>query len=167
MSDDRLEILWQERQIRGVMTRFGAALDGHDWDGYRRCLADRLTVDYSDATGLPPTEVDADDWVAFVRACVEPLATVHRYTNYAIELDGDTAHARFAHVSRHRRPNRQGADQHTQYGTYEVAFACDGEDWLIARLRHRAEWCDGNPAVVDSTTPAWRAAAERVFGAMG
>ena len=51
------------------------------------------TVRSPDATRLLPTEVAADDWVRFVRACVEPMATVHRYTNFVIESDGDTARA--------------------------------------------------------------------------
>ena len=84
--------------------------------------------------------------------------------DFLIDLDGDEASGVFYHVSRHRKPNRHGQDQYTQYGWYENRFRRTGDGWKITVLKHRFQWCDGNPTLIDTSDPAWQAVADEIFG---
>jgi hypothetical protein len=137
--------LWDRQQITDVMLRFGRGLDLHDWDMYAATLTDPFEVDFFDLTGRPPAVTTPKVWADFARAC--------------------QARGVFYHVSRHRRPNRFGADDYTQYGWYENSFRRTAEGWKISRLKHTFLWCDGNPTLIDTSDPAWAQAAAAVFGA--
>ncbi|MGG1662044.1 nuclear transport factor 2 family protein [Brevibacillus sp. NRS-1366] len=147
-----------------TIIRFATALDTNNWELYRSCFSDTVEVDYSDALGLPSTKVNADVWTSFARACCDPIQTFHVYTNFSVELNGDVAFVRNYHTSRHRRPNTTGGDQYTQYGWYETTLKNSEKGWVISSLRHRIQWCDGNPLVVDSTTDDYKQAEASVFG---
>ena len=82
--------------------RFGAALDTNDWDLYRSCLDDPITVHYEGA-GLPRVRTAADDWTAFVKAAVEVQQTVHYFTNLmATRMPNGRVTCRLNHQSCHR-----------------------------------------------------------------
>ena len=156
--------LWDRQLISEVMLRFGRALDLHDWDMYASTLADPFNVDFSDLTGRPPAVTTPAAFARFAKACLERLVVMHQYSNFNINLHGDEADGVFYHVSRHRLPNRSGGDQYTQYGWYENCFRREADGWKITQMRHRFQWCDGNPTLIDVSDPVWQAAAAEVFG---
>jgi hypothetical protein len=156
--------MWDRAQISDVMHRFGRGLDLHDWDLYASTLMDPFEVDFFDLTGLPPTITTPAVWAEFASACLERLIVMHQYSNFAIEVDGDGATGVFYHVSRHRYPNRHGDDHYTQYGWYENQFRRQPDGWKISSLRHKFQWCDGNPTLIDQSDPDWQTAARAVFG---
>ena len=159
-----LRTLWDRQEIGGVMLRFGRALDLHDWDMYAATLADSFEVDFFDLTGMAPAVTTPKIWAEFASACLQRLTVMHQYSNFHINVDGDTADGVFYHVSRHRLPNRHGDDHYTQYGWYENRFRRHADGWKITHLKHRFQWCDGNPTLIDSSDPKWKAAAAAVFG---
>ena len=164
-TEEMVRELWDRQQITDVMLRFGRGLDLHDWDMYAATLTDPFEVDFFDLTGRPPAVTTPKVWAEFARACLERLVVMHQYSNFHITVDGDQAHGVFYHVSRHRLPNRFGADDYTQYGWYENSFRRTAEGWKISRLKHTFQWCDGNPTLIDTSDPAWSEAAAAVFGA--
>jgi hypothetical protein len=160
----RMQILRDRQEIGDVVLRFGRAPDLHDGDLYASTLDGPSEVDFFDLTGRPPAVTTPRRWAGFAAACLDPLQVVHRYTNFHIRLDGDVASGVFYHVSRHRKPNRQGQDQYTQYGWYENSFRRTDDGWKITVLKHTFQWCDGNPTLIDAGDPAWRAVADEIFG---
>jgi hypothetical protein len=76
-------------KITDHVLRYATGIDRHDWTLYRSIFADQLTVDFSSWSGEPAASMNADAWVAGVRATLEPFdATQHVLTNFVIEVDG-------------------------------------------------------------------------------
>jgi hypothetical protein len=113
----------------------------------------------------PPTTTTPQVWAEFASACLERLQVLHHYSNFHIELHGDTADGVFYHQSRHKLPNKFGEDTYYQYGWYENSFGRFEDGWKITKLKHTFQWCDGNPTLIDVSDPDWQAAAAAVFGA--
>lgn len=162
---DAVTELIDRQRITDLMLAFGRSLDLHDWAGYRSTFVPgEFYLDFSDLTGRPPTLTTADDWTAFTSLALGPLVLQHQYSNFQITLKGDRAEAVVYYVARHRRPNRHGADDYTQYGWYDLSVERTEPGWLIDKLRHSFQWCDGNPTLIDLNEPALVAAAHKVFG---
>lgn len=167
VQQDRDRILAEllDRQlISDVMLRFGRGLDLHDWDLYRSTMMPELDVDFFDLTGRPPTRTTNAAFARFAEACLQPLVVQHQYSNFTIDIDSDDANGIFYHVCRHRRLNRHGDDHYTQYGWYENSFHRTENGWKISQLTHKFQWCDGNPGLIDLTTPEFGAAATEIWG---
>jgi hypothetical protein len=156
--------------IRSAITelhyRFGAALDTNDWDLYRSCLDNPITVHYEGA-GLPRVTTSADDWTAFVKAAVEVQQTVHYFTNLmATQTSDGSVACRFNHQSCHRVDTQGSGDStHIQYGVYRTVAAQRDGRWVLAEIHHTVGWSVGNPDLVDTSRPAFRHAYEAVFTA--
>lgn len=155
--------LVDRQNVTNTMLRFGRALDLHDWAAYASTLDDTLELDFFDLTGRPATTTTAAAWAHFTSIALGPLVVMHQYSNFDITVQGDVAQAVVYHVSRHRRPNRHGDDQYTQYGWYENSFRRTPSGWRITHLKHSFQWCDGNPNLIDLTDPELTAAADAVF----
>lgn len=150
--------------ISDLHYRFGEALDTNDWPLYRSCLDDPVTAHYEGA-GLPPVTVAADDWTSFVAAAVEVQQTVHYFANVSVRRlpDGQIG-CRFNHQSCHRVETRGvGEPTNIQYGTYRTIVTERDGRWVISSIHHTVAWATGNPALVDTTTPAFQTAFSRVF----
>src|SRR5207344_856341 len=80
MSADRLE-------IQDLMARYGFAVDGQDWDAYRRVFTPTATIDYSDSGGM---RAELEEIVAWISVVLAPYAGLqHNMTNHVAEIDGD------------------------------------------------------------------------------
>ena len=163
-TDEMIRELWDKQKITETMLDFGRGLDLHDWGLYASTLTDPFEVDFFDLTGQKPAITTPKVWAHFASACLEKLVVMHQYSNFKIELAGDSAKGIFYHVSRHRLPNKHGGDQYTQYGWYENSFKRTDGGWKIAKLKHTFQWCDGNPTLIDLNDPDWKEAAAAVFG---
>ncbi len=164
MDEAKLQILWDRQEIGATMLRFGRALDTHDWPLYEACFTDPFEVDFFDLTGRPATTVSAAAWTEFARRCLDRLTVMHQYSNFTIDVHGDTANGIFYHVSRHYLPNKHGEGTYYQYGWYTNTFVRTETDWKITTLKHEFQWCEGNPTLIDQTDPDWIVAAQNVFG---
>ena len=144
--------------------RFGAALDTNDWDLYRSCLDDPITVHYEGA-GLPRVTTAAAAWTAFVQAAVEVQQTVHYFTNLmATRISDDRVACRLNHQSCHRvNTHGSGDSTHVQYGVYRTVAVERNGRWLLTEIHHTVSWSVGNPDLVDTSRPAFRHAYEAVF----
>ena len=146
--------------------RFGAALDTNDWDLYRSCLDNHITVHYEGA-GLPRITASADDWTAFVKAAVEVQQTVHYFTNLlTTRAPDDRVACRFNHQSCHRVDTHGSGDStYVQYGVYRTVAVERAGRWVLAEIHHTVNWSVGNPDLVNTSRPEFRQAYEAVFTA--
>jgi len=159
----KLHILWEERAITQVMLRFGRALDTGDWAAYRSCFTDTLNIDFKRLTGSEEVRVDADDWTRFAEHILSPVRRHHVYSNFRIELDGETAYALVYMTARHWKATDLGASDYTQYGWYDAWFERHSGEWKIARIKHDFQWVEGNNAMFDMAEPKLVAAMAKVF----
>lgn len=164
-NDEKLDVLWQEREITRVILRFGRALDTGDWASYRSCLPDRVLIDFGRLTGRAPALVDAELLTRWAKAFQSPLRRHHTYSNFSIDIERAGAKALVYMTARHWRQTDEGAAHNTQYGWYEFGLAFLDGRWLLTRIRHDFQWVDGNQGVVVSDNPEALALVEEVFSA--
>jgi uncharacterized protein (TIGR02246 family) len=62
-------------QIKQLKARYFRTMDTKDWDGMRRVFTDDVEMDTTDSGG--GVMVGADDFMAFLRATLDGVVTVH------------------------------------------------------------------------------------------
>lgn len=162
-DEEKISILWEEKQIKKVMLRFGRALDLQDWPSYRSCFTDIVNIDFKRLTGFDEVRVDADLWTIFAEQILSPVRCQHAYSNWSIDIDGDQAYALVYFAARSWKATDIGASTNTQYGWYNVWFERHHDTWLIARLKHDFQWVTGNGALLDTNEPVLAATMRQLF----
>jgi hypothetical protein len=161
--EKKIEQLWNERAITTALLQFGRTLDTGDWDTHRKCFTDRVTIDFERMTGQPPASLPADEWVPFVGLFQDRIRRHHVYTNFAITIDGDRAHALVYMTARHWRQTDHGDPTCNQYGWYDFWLEKHGDAWLIRKFRHDFRWVDGNEGIMTPHEPELLQAMGKVF----
>lgn len=154
-----------ERAIIKVMLRFGRSLDLGDWPGYRSCFTDKLLVDFERLTGQPKILCDADDWTRFADLILSPVRRHHTYSNFHVDIDGDTASGVWYFTARHWKPTDLGSSIYNQYGWYDGNFVRENGEWKMSYVKHDFQWVDGNNALFDMSEPELVACMGKVFSA--
>jgi 3-phenylpropionate/cinnamic acid dioxygenase small subunit len=128
--------------IGDVIVRYAAALDTQDWDLLRSCFRpDARTV--MDRVGEFDT---CDAVIERLAPRLEIFAALqHFISNVLISGDGDAASARTYFVSHHVP---KSGDPYTYGGTFEFAFARDGDGWRVSSHAIRILWEAGHPIPV-------------------
>jgi hypothetical protein len=162
-DQEMVRTLWEERQIEKVMLRFGRSLDIGDWAAYQRCFTEAVNIDFKRLTGFDEVRVSAQQWTEFARLFQTPMRRQHAYSNFIVDVTGDTAHAIVYFAARCWRATDMGEPHYVQYGWYEVWFERSAQDWRINRLRHDLLWIEGNAGVVDIQEPELAKTAQAVF----
>lgn len=164
MTDqEKLLALWEEKQVMKVMLRFGRALDTGDWEAYRSCFTNPVSIDFKRLTGQPEVSVDADLWTLFAKQILTPVRRHHVYTNWDVTVDGDRAYILVYMTARHWKTTDIGSSDNTQYGWYDVWFERHDGQWRINRLKHDFQWVEGNGALLNVTEPELMATMGRIF----
>ena len=130
--------------IRELVSRFFLAFDAGDWSALRRCLADELTVDYSDLRGEPPRVVGADGYVAAREGALEGLKTLHLSANPVVMLDGDRASCTCSALI--LRTSADGATFDTA-ARYEFGLRREPDGWRVDGIQQVVLWNRGDPRV--------------------
>src|SRR5947209_12851399 len=99
ISPERLALLLDRMDITDVLCRYGSIIDRcsvDQSDATLALLADCLTGDVEVDYGVGGMHKGLDAWIAFVEQSAPRMGrTLHLYTNFLINVDGDTAHAVF------------------------------------------------------------------------
>ena len=97
ISPERLALLLDRMDITDVLCRYGSIIDRcsvDQSDATLALLADCLTGDVEVDYGVGGMHKGLDAWIAFVEQSAPRMGrTLHLYTNFLINVDGDTAHA--------------------------------------------------------------------------
>jgi hypothetical protein len=163
MQTDRLDVLWKERAITQVITRFGRSLDTGDRDLYMACFPEQVNLDFQRLTGHAEVRISAELLKRWADLFLSPTRRHHSYSNFDITLDGDRAHAKVYFTARHWKATDFGDSSNTQYGWYDFWLVKAGEDWKIRRFRHDFQWIDGNHGLFDLTEPELVAVMAQIF----
>lgn len=121
--------------------KYATGIDRHQWDLYRSIFADEVMLDFSSWSGDPARAMPADDWVAGVRATLEPFdATQHVLTNFIIDLDGDSATCT-CYMAAHHHLVVEGDRQMHSIGGYYIHDLKHAENgWLIHKTSLNVTW---------------------------
>ena len=87
MTDVRAD----QHDIAEVLVRYATGIDRRDWELFRTCWADPVELDY---TGIARWESGEAITEFMATSHADMGHTMHRLSNLAIDVDGDTATAR-------------------------------------------------------------------------
>jgi hypothetical protein len=128
-----------------LMVRYGVAIDRKDWAGFRACFTPDVEAVYE---GFG-TYHGHDELEGFVRPAVTSLdATQHLFSNFLVQLDGDSAQFQCYVQATHVKLATPGGNRFTVGGPYDNHAVLTPEGWKMDRFRFWATWTDGNDAVL-------------------
>lgn len=114
-------------EIADVLLRYATAIDSRDWTLFRTCFTDDATFDYGGiGTWQSPEAI-----TAYMRAS-HSGPSMHRLTNFVIEVTGETATARTYVDAIVMGPAGFGTIE--SFGWYDDQLARTPTGW---RIRHR------------------------------
>lgn len=135
------EELVDRAKIEDHILNYATGIDQHQWDLYRSIFADEIMLDFSSWSGQPAARLPADDWVAGVRATLEPFdATQHVLTNFQIVLDEDRATCSCYMAAHHHLVTGELREMHSIGGYYVHELKRNGTGWLIDRTQLNVTW---------------------------
>jgi hypothetical protein len=128
-----------------------AALDNKDWAALASVFTETVDADFS-AYGVPKGNLTRDALTSlFSTPFGKPeLATEHIYSNFLIDVTGDTATSTFNFVGHHKITGFAGGDEFTLHAQYTDGLVRDpaSKSWLIAKTTLRIFYMSGNPAIL-------------------
>lgn len=135
------EELVDRAKIADHILNYATGIDQHQWDLYRSIFADEIMLDFSSWSGQPAARMPADDWVAGVRATLEPFdATQHVLTNFQVVLDNDRATGSCYMAAHHHLVTGELREMHSIGGYYVHELKRNGSGWLIDRTQLNVTW---------------------------
>jgi ketosteroid isomerase-like protein len=136
----------EREQIEELMAAYGAAVDAKDYDGFTKCFTPDATVAYE---GYSQHLSGHAGIVDFMRNALEPLdGTQHLFTNFVVELAGDTGRYSCGMLAQHWRKGAPGGETYLIGGKYNADVRRSEGKWRIARLSFRSLWENGNRSLV-------------------
>lgn len=142
--------LIERARITDHVLQYATGIDRHQWDLFRSIFADEVRLDFSSWSGEPESVMAADDWVAGVRATLEPFdATQHVLTNFVIDLAGDSATCTCYMAAHHHLVTGDLREMHSIGGYYVHDLQRAGDGWLIHRSNLNVTWEMGDRALFE------------------
>ncbi len=129
------------------MARYGEAIDTKDYDGIAACFETNASAQYA---AMPEPVVGNKNIAKFMESVLSLLtATTHMFTNFIIEIDGDTARMRAKIIAQHVRAGfPTGGDKLLAGAKYDAQMKKTNGTWLIAKVKGHSIWSEGNPAIM-------------------
>lgn len=152
MSDDRLARAADRVEIMEVLSRYAQCVDESDWDGLDALFVEGAVIDFSNNGGARDTFPAIK---GYLRESLAIFAAIQHYqTNFAIDLDGDTARVR-NYVFTQMVSIVDGADQLlADGGYYDSTLVRTADGWRLQTYVASLTWLDGTwPEGVPR--PAW------------
>ena len=135
------EELVDRTKIIDHVLNYSTGIDQHKWELYRSIFANEITMDFSSWSGDPAVTMAADDWVAGVRAALEPFdATQHVLTNFAVAVNGDNATCTCYVSAHHHLVTGDLREMHSIGGYYIHKLERNGTGWLIHETQLNVTW---------------------------
>lgn len=121
----------EDRQdISDVLVRYGTGIDSRDWTLFRTVFADDCELDYGEIGRWHGVDAVVDFMVAAHEMAGH---TLHRISNQAVTVDGDTATARaYVDALIMSQDNTSGVNA---AGFYDDEFVRTDAGWRIRRRR--------------------------------
>jgi SnoaL-like domain len=162
-NESKLQTLWDERSITSTMLRFGHSLDVEDWEAHASCFTDPVNIDFRKFTGLDEIRLSPVLWAQFAAFILGSAPRHHLLGSFEISIEGDRAWATVDMISSLWSETPSGLAANRQYGWFTVAFARQGDEWKISRIKHDYQGVDGNAAKLDIQSAEFVRLSQEVF----
>lgn len=125
-DDDRAA----RQDIAEVLVRYATGIDRRDWDLFRSCFTDDVLAEYEGIATWNGVEEITD---SMVRSHADMGHTMHRISNIAVTVDGNTAEARsYVDAVLMSADGTTGLNPH---GFYDDSLVRTDDGWRIAHRR--------------------------------
>ncbi|HMJ74662.1 MAG TPA: nuclear transport factor 2 family protein [Iamia sp.] len=141
MSDERLARAADRVEIMEVLSRYAQCVDESDWDGLDDLFVEGAVIDFSNNGGARDTFPAIK---GYLRESLSIFAAIQHYqTNFAVDLDGDTARVR-NYVFTQMVSIVDGADQLlADGGYYDSTLVRTPAGWRLQEYVASLTWLDG------------------------
>ena len=145
-TDDVLQRLADEAELRDLIHRYAFGLDTEDWELWRSVFADQVAIDLTDFQPGPiPEPIDADIHVRGARRLFANLdASQHFIGTHRFEIDGDRAVIKAHMRAEHWLSSGEGGDRYTMFGTYTDECIRTPDGWKMTRVKLALLHQEGN-----------------------
>ena len=128
-----------------VASRFHWSLDERSWDALASCFTEDAVIHF---TGAPPIR-GRESIVDFIRrGCQRFEFTQHLWGTPSVEVDGDTATAKFNVFAQHVGTGVTAGQQCLVGGRYYDTYRRMPTGWQLAARRIDRVWTSGDAALV-------------------
>lgn len=135
-------IMTDHDEIRQLMAIYAYTLDTKDYDGVTACFTPDATTEYRGHSLLLQGHAQIG---AHMKRALEPLeVTQHLFTNFIIDVEGDTGKLKCDILAQHVR---QG-ENYLAGGKYDVDVRRVAGKWKISRVSAGAVWSEGNRSML-------------------
>ena len=138
-ASEALQLLLDEREIRGLMTAFGTALDRKDWTAYGETFASDGEFEIMGQRRVGRAEIAAGparDLTKFARL-------QHFVANQLVEVEGDEASGQWYLFGIHV-PDGEHPERHADIGgCYRFRSRRTSEGWRFSDVRLDILWSSG------------------------
>jgi len=159
MTDERVERLVADLEIRRTLTDYAAMVDARDFDRLRCTFADDVCVNYHNGRTIV---TGGDEVVDYIRTNTSHLLWQHHNVSvYGVDVDGDAASAQVYLLS-HQVVAADPTHVLMMAARYQVRLGrgADG-DWRIREMVHTIQLVTHHPVVTESPVPVEIPAAVR------
>lgn len=134
---------WQA--VYDLSVRYAEGIDRRDWDGYARCFAPQIRIDFSSFSHAPaPTKpLSVEQWVRAVRSTIDGfVSTQHLLGNQRITFESDTTARYTAYI---QAQHWMSSDRWYLIGGWydNEATLIDGE-WRLSAVKLNQTWDAGD-----------------------
>jgi hypothetical protein len=122
-------MLEDKAAISDVLIRYATSIDQRDWTMFRTCFTEDVTLDYDSGIGTYKGREVFTKRFEEGHAKIGP--TMHKLTNFVINVDGDKATAK-SYVDALLMPLEAGGHVRRANGFYEDTLVREKDGWKIA-----------------------------------
>jgi len=132
-----------------VCDRFFTSIDASDWDTFDKCLADRVTTDFTAFWGGDRQTISRAELRATWTALFAGFAsTQHLISNYVVHRSNAGLSVHVAFRAAHFGHDPYGSPSWTLYGRYRIELVPDGGSYRITELHQAPTAGEGNRNIV-------------------
>jgi hypothetical protein len=139
-SEERLQWLVDRAQIHDLVVSYARCADEKDWEGFAELFSDegRLVLPFGDIT--------KDQMAESGERILRPFgSTHHMFTNFAIEIEGDTARSRHYLQATHVLDAAEKGQHADIGGWYDNEYRRTPDGWRFVSVNLTFIWSDGEP----------------------
>jgi hypothetical protein len=155
--EDKVNYLLDRAEITDVINNYCYGMDSRDWELYRSCWVDEITLDFTELElfDKPMPTIKADHWVKGLAAffAAMPQSQHIKYPSQW-EFDGDRATVLAIMQGKHWMPSTTGGPIQTVVGYYRDEFVRTEDGWKLCGLKELVHWNEGNAHVLDANLEA-------------
>jgi uncharacterized protein (TIGR02246 family) len=133
-------------EIQELMAHYAEAIDTKDYARLAACFAPDADGQWA---AMPEPVVGSVAIANFMKGILDRLeATTHMFTNFIIEVNGDTARMQAKIIAQHVRMGVPGGETYLAGARYDAQVRRIDGKWKLARVRGSSIWHDGNAAIL-------------------